>query len=88
MMMPDMDGPQTLARLRASPAAADIPVVFLTGQSASPSPEGAGSLFGFERLSSTASALEISIAAGDRGHGALDGVEAGLDALVDGIEHA
>jgi CheY-like chemotaxis protein len=176
MMMPDMDGPQTLARLRASPSTADIPVVFLTGQSASPTPEelarcgasgaiakpfrltalreavhaylrnagtvatpedgfaaasadereefrarlrldgeklialrrqlrsgsdaavlrelralvhnlaGAGSLFGFERLSSTASALEMSIVAG--GHGAPDGVEAGLDALVDGIEQA
>jgi two-component system OmpR family response regulator len=30
-MMPGMDGPQTLERLKADPATADIPVVFLTG---------------------------------------------------------
>ena len=176
MTMPDMDGPQTLARLRANPSTADIQVVFLTGQSVSPPPEelalsgasgaiakpfrlaalreavhaylrtpdtpatsadgfaaasaeeraefrvrlrldaeklvalrrqlhsgadaavlrelrtvahnlaGAGSLFGFEQVSSTASALEMSIMAGDSGHGTAGGVEAGLDALVEGIE--
>ena len=30
-MMPGMDGPTTLQRLKADPATADIPVVFLTG---------------------------------------------------------
>jgi CheY-like chemotaxis protein len=30
VMMPDMDGPTTLARLQADPATRDIPVVFLT----------------------------------------------------------
>jgi two-component system alkaline phosphatase synthesis response regulator PhoP len=32
VMMPDLDGPSTLARLRADPATADIPVVFLTAK--------------------------------------------------------
>ncbi|HKJ11376.1 MAG TPA: response regulator [Ornithinimicrobium sp.] len=32
VMMPDLDGPGTLARLRADPATADIPVVFLTAK--------------------------------------------------------
>jgi CheY-like chemotaxis protein len=31
--MPDMDGPATLAALRADPATVDVPVVFLTGHS-------------------------------------------------------
>ncbi len=31
-MMPEMDGPETCARLKASPATADIPVIFLTGK--------------------------------------------------------
>ena len=30
-MMPGIDGPQTLERLKADPATAQIPVVFLTG---------------------------------------------------------
>jgi CheY-like chemotaxis protein len=32
VMMPDLDGPGTLARLRADPATADIPVLFLTAK--------------------------------------------------------
>jgi two-component system OmpR family response regulator len=32
VMMPGMDGPSTLQRLRASPATAAIPVVFLTAK--------------------------------------------------------
>lgn len=32
VMMPDMDGPTTLARLRAEPATTSIPVVFLTAK--------------------------------------------------------
>jgi CheY-like chemotaxis protein len=32
VMMPDMDGPTTLAELRADPATHDIPVVFLTAK--------------------------------------------------------
>jgi len=32
VMMPDLDGPSTLARLRSDPATADIPVVFLTAK--------------------------------------------------------
>ena len=32
VMMPDMDGPATLAELRADPATRDIPVVFLTAK--------------------------------------------------------
>jgi len=32
VMMPEMDGPATLAALRAQPATADIPVVFLTAK--------------------------------------------------------
>ena len=32
VMMPEMDGPATLARLRADPATRDIPVVFLTAK--------------------------------------------------------
>ncbi|MCU1372755.1 MAG: response regulator receiver protein, partial [Actinomycetia bacterium] len=32
VMMPGMDGPATLAELRADPATADIPVVFLTAK--------------------------------------------------------
>lgn len=32
VMMPDMDGPTTLARLQADPATRDIPVVFLTAK--------------------------------------------------------
>lgn len=32
VMMPDMDGPSTLSRLRGQPATADIPVVFLTAK--------------------------------------------------------
>lgn len=32
-MMPEMDGPETCARLRADPATADIPVVFMTAKS-------------------------------------------------------
>ena len=35
VMMPRMDGPTTLARLRANPATADIPVVFLTARARS-----------------------------------------------------
>ncbi len=32
VMMPDMDGPTTLAHLRKNPQTADIPVVFLTAR--------------------------------------------------------
>src|SRR5689334_22271478 len=32
VMMPELDGPATLARLRADPATRDIPVVFLTAK--------------------------------------------------------
>ena len=32
VMMPDMDGPSTLAELRKDPATCDIPVVFLTAK--------------------------------------------------------
>ncbi len=32
VMMPGMDGPTTLARLRADPASAGIPVIFLTAK--------------------------------------------------------
>jgi CheY-like chemotaxis protein len=32
VMMPEMDGPATLARLRAEPATAGVPVVFLTAK--------------------------------------------------------
>ncbi|HXG56245.1 MAG TPA: response regulator [Vicinamibacterales bacterium] len=32
-MMPDVDGPETCARLKADPATADIPVVFMTAKS-------------------------------------------------------
>lgn len=35
IMMPDMDGYQILDRLRADPATADIPVIFLTAMDAS-----------------------------------------------------
>jgi CheY-like chemotaxis protein len=35
VMMPDMDGPATLAELRADPATRDIPVVFLTAKTQS-----------------------------------------------------
>jgi CheY-like chemotaxis protein len=32
-MMPEMDGPATCARLKADPATADIPVIFVTAKS-------------------------------------------------------
>jgi len=32
VMMPGMDGPTTLERLRALPVTADVPVIFMTGQ--------------------------------------------------------
>jgi CheY-like chemotaxis protein len=32
VMMPDMDGPATLRKLKESPATASIPVLFLTGK--------------------------------------------------------
>ena len=35
VMMPDMDGPATLAELRADPVTRDIPVVFLTARTQS-----------------------------------------------------
>lgn len=35
VMMPDMDGPSTLAALRADPATRDIPVLFLTAKTQS-----------------------------------------------------
>jgi len=33
VMMPDMDGPATLDKLRALPVTADVPVIFMTGKS-------------------------------------------------------
>jgi len=35
VMMPDMDGPETLARLRQEPATSNIPVVFITARTQS-----------------------------------------------------
>lgn len=35
VMMPGMDGPETLARLRQNPVTAEIPVVFITARSQS-----------------------------------------------------
>ena len=35
VMMPDMDGPATLAELRADPVTRDVPVVFLTARTQS-----------------------------------------------------
>jgi CheY-like chemotaxis protein len=35
VMMPDLDGPATLAELRADPATRDIPVLFLTAKTQS-----------------------------------------------------
>ncbi len=35
VMMPGLDGPSTLARLKANPATADIPVIFLTAKARS-----------------------------------------------------
>jgi CheY-like chemotaxis protein len=35
VMMPDMDGPSTLAQLQADPTTRDIPVVFLTAKAQS-----------------------------------------------------
>jgi CheY-like chemotaxis protein len=35
VMMPDMDGPSTLAQLQADPVTCDIPVVFLTAKAQS-----------------------------------------------------
>jgi CheY-like chemotaxis protein len=35
VMMPDMDGPATLAQLQADPTTRDIPVVFLTAKTQS-----------------------------------------------------
>ncbi|MFN3581001.1 MAG: response regulator [Pseudomonas sp.] len=32
VMMPEMDGPETLARLRETPTAANLPVVFMTAK--------------------------------------------------------
>ena len=32
VMMPDMDGPQTLAALRSLPELADVPIVFMTAK--------------------------------------------------------
>ena len=32
-MMPEMDGPEACARLRADPATADLPIVFMTARS-------------------------------------------------------
>ncbi len=32
VMMPDLDGPSTLAILRATPALADVPVIFMTAK--------------------------------------------------------
>jgi two-component system alkaline phosphatase synthesis response regulator PhoP len=32
VMMPDMDGPQTLARLREDPSTREIPVIFMTAK--------------------------------------------------------
>jgi CheY-like chemotaxis protein len=32
-MMPEMDGPETCARLKADPLTADIPVIFVTSKS-------------------------------------------------------
>ena len=40
VMMPQMDGPTTLAKLRASAATAAIPVIFLTAKAMTPEGKG------------------------------------------------
>lgn len=40
VMMPQMDGPTTLARLRAMPQTAAIPVIFLTAKAMTPELKG------------------------------------------------
>ena len=40
VMMPQLDGPTTLARLRASSATAAIPVIFLTAKAMTPEVKG------------------------------------------------
>ena len=42
VMMPEVDGPMTLAALRANPATRDIPVVFLTAKAATDDPRWSG----------------------------------------------
>jgi CheY-like chemotaxis protein len=44
VMMPPMDGPATLARLRENPSTADTPVVFLTARASSQELDGLRSL--------------------------------------------
>lgn len=165
VMMPVMDGPATLARLRESPRTANIPVVFMTArlqsqeiahfrslgacgviakpfdpmtlaqsvkghlqsaklatlsdgfrerlradvatlircratlrsdstssstlaelQSCAHKLAGAAGMYGFEKVSSAASALEDSIIGRRFASGAPEGVETDLDALIDCIE--
>lgn len=40
VMMPQMDGPTTLARLRSTAATANIPVIFLTAKAMTPEVKG------------------------------------------------
>jgi CheY-like chemotaxis protein len=44
VMMPEMDGPATLAELRANPATRDIPVVFLTANTQAAQRQALGQL--------------------------------------------
>lgn len=44
VMMPDMDGPATLAQLRQLPAMADVPVVFITARAQGGDREGYAAL--------------------------------------------
>jgi CheY-like chemotaxis protein len=44
VMMPEMDGPATLAELRADPATRDIPVVFLTANTQAAQRQALGQL--------------------------------------------
>ena len=45
LMLPGMDGSAILARLRAMPATADVPVVFLTARGRDDAPIGAAEMY-------------------------------------------